>query len=374
MSLRDDPRRDEALAMDMADLADRLGIAGLKRAGRELTGPCPQCGGRDRFSINTAKGVFNCRSCGAKGGPIDLVMFDRGLSFPAALDWMCGARNEVSPAERIERQRKAEASRREREAREIRARADAVRAAHDVWQAGEKAQDSPVHDYLALRGVPRDAYPRLPVCLRFHPDLPYMEEIDGRWVEVHRGPAMLAAIQSADGRFQGVHRTWFDLRRVKGKPDIRHPVTGEAMKAKKTLGSVKGGAIRLTPLAPVMIMGEGIETTLTALLADVPPEACYWAGVSLGNMAGSRRLGQGLKYAGLPDLGDGRAFVPPEGVTRLIYVQDGDSEPRLTRANLLAGLRRAMALRPGLRGQVVEAPDGVDLNDLILPPPEGDQP
>ncbi|MFD1809298.1 hypothetical protein ACFSHQ_18085 [Gemmobacter lanyuensis] len=116
----------------------------------------------------------------------------------------------------------------------------------------------------------------------------------------------------------------------------------------------------------MLIMGEGIETTLTALIADVPAGAGYWSGISLGNMAGQRRLGQGLKYAGLPDLGDAEAFVPPPGVERLIYVQDGDSEPKLTRAQLLAGLRRAMALRPGLRGQIVMAGAGVDLNDVLL--------
>jgi phage/plasmid primase-like uncharacterized protein len=29
----------------------------------ERCGPCPKCGGNDRFSINTLKGVWNCRNC-----------------------------------------------------------------------------------------------------------------------------------------------------------------------------------------------------------------------------------------------------------------------------------------------------------------------
>src|SRR5690606_20805524 len=137
--------------------------------------------------------------------------------------------------------------------------------------------------------------------------------------------------------------------------------------AKKVLGSKKGGAIRLrSPAgATTLIMGEGIETTLSALAgADVHPGAAYWAGVDLGNMAGRRKLGPGLKYAGLPDLDDAEAFVPPPQVERLIFVQDGDSDPRLTRAMLESGLRRAMALRPGLQGSIVFPGEGVDLNEV----------
>ena len=47
-------------------------------------------------------------------------------------------------------------------------------------------------------------------------------------------------------------------------------------------------------------------------------------------------------------------------------MQDGDSEPRLTRAKLVAGLRRAMLLRPGLKAQIVHAGAGVDLNDVLM--------
>ena len=36
-------------------------------------GPCPRCGGVDRFEHHVRK-IFNCRGCGAKGGVIDLVM------------------------------------------------------------------------------------------------------------------------------------------------------------------------------------------------------------------------------------------------------------------------------------------------------------
>ena len=37
---------------DISAVAERLG-ARLKRLGNERVGPCPKCGGRDRFSVNT---------------------------------------------------------------------------------------------------------------------------------------------------------------------------------------------------------------------------------------------------------------------------------------------------------------------------------
>jgi DNA primase len=54
-----------------AELA-RRGIT-LKRTSEGFAGPCPRCGGTDRFSVSTRKQVFNCRGCRGKGDVIDLV-------------------------------------------------------------------------------------------------------------------------------------------------------------------------------------------------------------------------------------------------------------------------------------------------------------
>jgi hypothetical protein len=319
--------------------------------------------------------MFLCRHCesaSGKGDGIALVMFVRGCDFGAALDWICGPEEKLSPEERAERQRVAaeNEARKDREAEAFRRRA--IAQAREMWQAGVVAEGTPVRDYLALRGITRDLLPRLPISLRYHADLPYMvlDSRNDQWVQAHRGPAMLAAIQGPDQKFCGVHRTWFDPAAPLGKISITHPVTGEVMPRKKIWGHKKGGVIRLAPGLPghgsTLVMGEGIETTLSAMVAGVYPEAMFWAGVDLGNMAGRRQSGIGLKYAGLPDLDDGEAFVPPPGVVRLIYVMDGDSEPRETRAKLEAGLRRAMLLRPGLKGKIAAAPKGFDLNDVLL--------
>lgn len=58
-----------------------------KNGPHELTGPCPRCGGVDRFNINTIKGAWFCRGCDAKGGDgIGLLMHARGLQFREAVE------------------------------------------------------------------------------------------------------------------------------------------------------------------------------------------------------------------------------------------------------------------------------------------------
>ena len=364
----DDLRLARAKGFDMGRLIDLLQISGLKRAGREHIGPCPRCGGTDRFSVNTAKNLFQCRRCEGKGDQIGLVMFALGIDFRAALEWLVGPSQELSPKERAEIEARDRANRERKAKAEAAFREKAISEARAIWNACRPAEDSPVRDYLAARGITCALLPRLPRALRYHPALSYMvQDAKGQWVEAHKGPAMVAAIQHANGRARAVHRTWFDTAAPLGKIKILHPETQEPQARKKAWGAKKGGAIRLTEHAsPVLVMGEGIETTLSAMVAGAFDGAMFWAGVDLGNMSGQRQSGKGLRYAGLPDLDDGEAFVPPPGVERLVYVMDGDSEPRDTRAKLEAGLRRAMALRPGLRGQIVRVPSGFDLNDVLL--------
>jgi hypothetical protein len=69
----------------------------LKKNGpHELTGPCPRCLGVDRFNINTTKGAWFCRGCGAKGGDgISLLMHARGLGFREAVEDLTGESGDV---------------------------------------------------------------------------------------------------------------------------------------------------------------------------------------------------------------------------------------------------------------------------------------
>lgn len=363
-----DPRRAQAQAMPIADVVALLELTELKRHGRELTGPCPKCGGDDRFSVNVDKGVFQCRICQGKGGGIDLVMFCLDKTFPEALTWLCGERSEISPEERQRLTAKAEENRRRQERKAEKLRQESIALARKIWaEHPGDAENTPVRLYLERRGIPRDRLPVLPKCFRYAPDLAYTVDRGNGWETLFRGPAMLASIVDARGELIGVHRTWIDLATGSGKRAIVDDKSGKDLPSKKVIGNKKGGAIRLSGRteSATLVMGEGIETTLSAMVADVYAGAMFWAGVDLGNMAGHRLLGEGLRYAGLPDMADREAFVPPHFVDRLIYIQDGDSDPKLTRAKLLAGLRRAMAVKPGRRGQIVAAPIDFDLNDVL---------
>jgi hypothetical protein len=75
---------------DILTTAQRLGAKPISRNSPEHEGPCPMCGGKDRFSVNVRKQVFNCRGCGVGGDVIDLVRHVRGLRFVEAREWVGG--------------------------------------------------------------------------------------------------------------------------------------------------------------------------------------------------------------------------------------------------------------------------------------------
>lgn len=368
-----DPRIDTAHAVPMAELVDRLGISRLVPTGIELVGPCPSCGGKDRFGINLRKGVFQCRRCDAKGDQIALVQLALNMDFKEALEWLAGPVQELTPAQKAVQRKRAEEAMLKREQDARRHREAAIKQAQKIWSGGQPGDDTLVGDYLAKRGIVLRHGARLPRCFKFEPSARLVVPVPGTRSEfqtVHEGPAMLSEILDAHGELSGVHRTWIDLTQAKGRPVIKHPFQdGQTVPTKKSYGSKKGGAIRLfTPRgATKLVMAEGIETTLSAMMADEGRgDVAYWAGIDLGNMSGQRKAGPGQRFAGIPDLTDRDAFVPPAWVKQLIFIQDGDSEPKLTRAKVLSGLRRAMAMRPGLTASIAHPGEGVDMNDLLL--------
>jgi len=207
-----------------------------------------------------------------------------------------------------------------------------------------------------------------PPSLRFAPNLPYLTSLRGGRSEIlHRGPALVAGIQAPGGGITAAHQTWINPDCPGQKAEIKDPQTGEALPAKLVRGSKKGGAIRFGPPDPggVMVMGEGIETTLSAWMARAIPGATFWAGVDLGNMAGRQIKVPGTRHSGMPDLDDVDAWCPPPWVRRLVFVMDGDSDPKATRAKLEAGLRRGQARGSVTAAELITAPEGQDLNDIL---------
>ncbi len=363
MSYRPDPRVDEAKQIPIEALIDRLAISGLRRTGAELIGPCPICGGTDRFGINIQTLKFLCRQCDIRGGDqIALAMAVNGLDFRDALTWLCGdEQRQIDTKEEERRRRAAEAKAREQERQQAKFRQWAINAAKETWRNSVHVDDGYVRGYLAKRGFSRALLPEIPLALRESESLPYMKKIASKVITMHEGPAMIAAVQHPDRQGRAVHRTWIDLAQPTGKAKIIWQ--GEEQKSKLVWGSKKGGSIRLlTPDgANALVMGEGIETTLSAMVAGAIEGAAYWAGVDLGNMSGKMTA----RNSGIPDMSDKEAFVPPPWVKRLVFIMDGDSEPKMTRAKLESGLRRAAQLRAGLECKIVQAPKGADLNDML---------
>ena len=220
--------------------------------------------------------------------------------------------------------------------------------------------------------------------------LDYVVEVkgeDGRmsYPVIHTGPAMVAAVVLPDGSFGAVHQTWIDLSQASGKVKLFHPNRKEkdgsplALPAKKVRGSKKGGSIRLyTPKSAYrIVMGEGIETTLTAMRHNFEPGTAYWAGVDLGNMAGKALIGfDNKRHEDEPNLDDDECFLPPDWCGELVYLCDSDEPETRTVEKVRRGLKRAAALRSRARetrpeldelicDYVEPIGDGKDLNDLV---------
>jgi CHC2 zinc finger len=88
MNFQNNNRLDKARAVRIEDEIARRGI--ILRGKNERCGPCPVCGGDDRFSINVSKQVFNCRGCNVGGDVIALVQHLDGCDFITAATTLAG--------------------------------------------------------------------------------------------------------------------------------------------------------------------------------------------------------------------------------------------------------------------------------------------
>ncbi|ODT50278.1 primase-helicase zinc-binding domain-containing protein [Devosia sp. 63-57] len=356
--------------------------------GIDRAGPCPVCGGTDRFAIHTKKNTFLCRGCGISGsGVIKLVEATESVGFVEACEIVTG-RKASAPLDPDRARQIAEQNARDEQRRADEAARYREEARRDGWRIFSEARANHGRDtlgrYLALRGIGFDLIGRhVPIDaikLWEHPHLKLVEHMGGAWQTAWTGPAMIAAVQQPDDRFGASHATWLDLDQPKGKAvPGNNTDTGKAIPSKKVRGAKKGGAIRLyTPDRPRrIVMGEGIETTLTALAHNFEADTAYWAGVDLGNMAGkAARDAEGRQQHGLPDLTDWDCFLPPDWAEELVYLCDSDEPDKRTVEKVTRGLLRAQAWRerrlqenPALSvldcSFVEPIGDGKDLNDLV---------
>ena len=380
--------RDEAMKTSCEAWAIRKRWALSGRG--DMAGPCPVCGGNDRFSINSRKNVYNCRKCAISGeGVIALVMDTEKVEFVAACEIITGrkASDPVDERRMEELRRQASADARRKAADESAYRERARKGAGADWALTVPLSAAPyVLDYLAGRAIDLTDFDLSMLgVIRGNPELPWTEEFKDEhgnrgWRTLHVGPTMLASIVLPArmivpgdplGRFGGVHITWLDPTQPKGKLILPHDEKGKPRPSKKVRGSKRGGAIALfTPPPPRrIVMGEGIETTATPLVHAFEADTAYWAGIDLGNMAGKALRMDGTTIHEQPDMADLGCFLPPDWCEELVYLGEGDDASVHSRDKCLRGLRRARRLRELAR---VERPELSGLKIIYVPPAAAD--
>jgi putative DNA primase/helicase len=247
----------DAKAVPIEAEIDRRGIR-LAGRGKDRCGPCPVCGGTDRFAINIAKQVFNCRGCEARGDVIDLVRWLDRCGVSEACETLTGRGRPADLQKRpVVRAAPILVSDTQTDA-ETRQRAGAL------WREGVPIAGTLAEVYLAGRGL--EVPDRDGRVLRFHGNCPILGE---------RHPCLIALWRMIAGDAPtAIHR----------RPLSRD---GRKMDTWKTLGSTAGAAIKLIDDVDVtygLHVGEGLETTLRAMQVGLRPA---WA---LGNAGGIERF------------------------------------------------------------------------------------
>jgi putative DNA primase/helicase len=187
----------------------------------------------------------------------------------------------------------------------------------EIWNSAIPADETLVEIYLRSRGLVLPPLQRLRLRARLkHPS-------GGIW------PAMVGLVtRGNDDTPIRIHRTYL-ARNGGGKAPV-HP-------QKMMLGLCRGGAVRLALPAKELMVGEGIETCLAAMLAVDKPA---WAALST---------------AGL------RALDLPLAVRNVIILADGDEAGEAAADD--AALRW---MREGRGVSVARPPRGLDFNDMLL--------
>jgi hypothetical protein len=195
-------------------------------------------------------------------------------------------------------------------------------AAAEIWREARPIAGSPAERYLRWRSIaviPDDV-------LKFHPSCPHPSRV--------RLPAMVAAVgywRNGSVEACGVHRTYL-------RPDGAAKAAVEPAKA--SLGPIAGAAVWLSDSAPILAVGEGIETVLSVATA-LPEASAYAAALSAPNLA---------------------LFELPAWIADLVILADRDK----------AGEDAALALAAkawrerGLRARIARPPERFnDFNDAL---------
>lgn len=206
-------------------------------------GPCPVCGGRDRFRFDDKEGTgsFICNQCGAGDG-WGLLRRVFNCTFYDALDMVKPIVGDIPKQKR--RRGMSDEKRRE--------------ALIELWKASTPLRPGdPAWKYLQGRGLNR-----IPTVLRYCAKCYNSDE------KKEMG-AMIANFMDTEGKGVTIHRTYLhgDKRADIEKPKKMMPHNGQ----------MAGGAVRLFPYTDTLGIAEGIETAIAAAqIFEIPT----WAALS----------------------------------------------------------------------------------------------
>lgn len=244
-------------------------------------GPCPGCGGTDRFRFDdrNGDGDFVCSGGGGdllSGDGFRLLMHVHGWTTAEALrkvaDTLGIANGGNFPLTQAEPS-VSNATPQPTNLTEIRAKLNTIWAATVPVDAPVA---EPARRYLARRGL-SDLLQNPPRVWRFHPALDYWRIASGNPESLGRFPALVAKIESSDRVPVGLHQTYLT-------PDGRKADVPEPRKSRTLFkGALKGAAIPLYPASGRLAVGEGIETILSVRVA-LPDWPC-WSCISATGLA-----------------------------------------------------------------------------------------
>ena len=196
--------------------------------------------------------------------------------------------------------------------------AQRTKSALKIWHSAKPAGGTVVETYLRSRGL------HLPwsQTIRFCPRLKHRPS-DSTW------PAMVSLVtRGIDDTPLAIHRTFLAVDGA-GKA----PVDPQKM----MLGPCSGCAVRLAPAGDILMVGEGIESSLSAMQVRGHPA---WAALSTSGLM---------------------ALDLPQNVRDVIVLADGDEEGKAAARG--AALRWKREAR---RARIAYPPEGMDFNDMLL--------
>jgi putative DNA primase/helicase len=287
-------------------------------------GPCPMCGGNDRFRFDDkGLGRYICNQCGSGDG-VKLLIQCFAWDFPEALANIAQAldfqniiySNHASHVSKNVTNTQVFVERRQRYINNLYANSLPI------------SHEDPVSKYLCSRNIFLENYPN---SLRYYRDLGYYE--DGKLVKHY--DAMLGLVRNCDNKVVSIHRTYLENGI---KADVSSP---KKLTSSVFSGALKGTAIKLfEPTDGSLAVAEGIETALSFyILSGIPT----WATI---NACGMQNI------------------ILPNNVKNVVIVADNDSS--FVGQNAAIALSRRLLAEGRKVKRITPEHKDTDFNDVLM--------